>query len=75
MDTLRCLLVPPFHHDWKIVENIDQEREAPFVGARGMAVYDPTQRRFTEYHMRCARCGKEAWRRHSDAPMWVRNMR
>ena len=72
---LRCVALPPFHHDWKIVENIEQEREPAFVGALGLAGYDPTQRSFREYHMRCARCGKEAWRRHTDAPMWVRYMR
>jgi hypothetical protein len=25
--------------------------------------------------LRCARCGKETWMRHTDAPMWVRYMR
>lgn len=75
ISALRCRLVPPFHHDWKVVENIEQERAPAFVGASGIARYDPTQRDFTEYHMRCARCGKEAWWRHSDAPMWVRYMR
>jgi hypothetical protein len=75
MHPFHCLLRPPFRHDWKLVESIEQEREAPFVGARGMARYDPTQRRFREDHMRCARCGKETWRRHTDAPMWVRYLR
>jgi hypothetical protein len=71
--TLQCVLRPPFHHDWKIVENIDQDRESPFVV--GVAWADPTQRTFREYHMRCARCGKETWARHSAAPMWVRYLR
>ena len=71
-DALRCRLLPPFHHDWKIVEDIEQEREAPFAGAWGVARYDPTEQRFREYHLRCARCGREDWRRHTDAPAWVR---
>jgi hypothetical protein len=71
--SLGCFLSPPFHHDWKVVEDIDQERQPAFVF--GVAADDPTQRRFREYHLRCARCGKETWMRHTDAPMWVRNMR
>jgi hypothetical protein len=73
VSAFRCVLLPPFHHDWKIVENIEQERQAPFVF--GVAADDPTQRKFTEYQMRCARCGKQIWMRHTDAPMWVRYTR
>lgn len=44
MDTraLRCVLLPPFHHDWKISEDIDQERQPAFTF--GIAADDPTQR-------------------------------
>jgi hypothetical protein len=73
MCALHCVFLPPFHHDWKLVEGIEQDRQAPFVYRGAWA--DPTQYRFRENHFRCARCGKESWRRQSDAPMWVRYVR
>jgi hypothetical protein len=75
MRPLRCrpAAPPPFHHDWRVVEDIDQERQPAFTF--GIAADDPTQRKFRQYQLRCARCGKETWMRHTDAPMWVRYMR
>lgn len=60
--------MPPFHHDWKVVENMDEQREPGYSSRTSWA--DPTLREFREYHMRCARCGKEAWWGHTDAPAW-----
>ena len=65
--SLRCLLTPPFHHDWKLADALgDQKRESGFVLGGDWA--DPTQREFREYRMRCARCGEETWWSHTDAP-------
>jgi hypothetical protein len=69
---LRCLLTPPFHHDWKLADNIDQERQSPFVlgdAALRSGWSDPQQREFREYQMRCARCGAEQWWNYSESPL------
>ncbi|HET8821318.1 MAG TPA: hypothetical protein VFM57_07200 [Thermoleophilaceae bacterium] len=68
---LRCVLLPPFHHDWKLVENLGTEHREP--GFRSGASWaDPTLNEFREYEVRCARCGKESWWGESDAPAWGR---
>ena len=66
---LRCLFMPPFHHDWKLVENIAQERQSSDADEHWA---DPTSREFHARLLRCARCGTEAWwnESHHRRPIW-----
>ena len=70
---LRCLLRPPFHHDWKLAENLDPEdRNLGRIPLGGPGWADPTVGQMQEFHMRCARCGKDTWFSHSAADPNIR---
>lgn len=66
---LLCVARPPFHHAWEVLERVDEQCEAPAIGATWA---DPTQERFRGFRMRCTRCGSETWWPGSDAATWGR---
>jgi hypothetical protein len=65
MRSLRCLLTPPFHHDWKLADSVNEEGPSSSVDSAGWA--DPIMSEFREYELRCARCGKETWSRDASS--------